>query len=164
MADPIEWTILSRVAATVAGITPGGGYNYDFSATDAVIVGEAVLLPDVLPFACVAWAGNQTTHQERLGKYKPSTRIVVGLMVPYTSDTPGGRTRAALQAAYDVRKALESNRSLMSSPPSSADGIVYDLLVSSESEITGDEPDVPAEYAQILLTVEVWRERTAGAA
>lgn len=164
MADPIEWTILDRIKSTIQGITPGGGYNFDFSATDAVIVGQGPSIPDVLPFACIAWAGNRTVHGARLGKYTPTTTLVIGAMVPSSADGSGSRTRAALQAAYDIRKALETNRMLMSSPPSSADGVVYDLIVSSESDIEGDEPEMPHEYAQILLTVEVWRERIAGAA
>lgn len=156
MADPVEWSILEAVRTAIAAVTTGGGYNNTLSGTDQVVVGEAPFAPDLLPFAAVAFGGNRTEHGPRLGQYKPTTMVVIGAMTAYTADTPSSRTRAALQLAYDIRSALESDRTL--------GGLVLDLIVTSETDLAGDEPEMDAQYARIVLTVEVYRQRNAGAA
>lgn len=161
MANPVEWSILEAFRTTIAAATTAGGYNFDLTGTDQVVVGEAPFGPDLLPFVAIAFGGNRTEHGPRLGQYKPTTTVIIGAMAAYTADTPASRTQAVLQLGYDIRRALELARN---DPGSTLMALVLDLIVTSEADLVGDEPEMDQQYAKIAITVEVYRQRNAGAA
>jgi hypothetical protein len=155
VADCFEVRILDRLKTVLAGINgAGGGYNYDFSAQDAVKVG-ALALPD-LPLPCVTFVPVPMSmeHGIALGRYKPTWRFAFAVVVATTDDTAEGRIRAAYNALADITKAVEADRTL--------GGLVYDLIFAEKDEVAASVIEDPRGFAIGEMTMECWRERPAG--
>lgn len=157
VADPLEWTILERVVAVLAAITTGGGYNFDLSGSGQAYIGDPEVPPMVLPCAAVSWVSDEAADGQPLGKYRITSRMEVFVMTTWTDETSSGHTRALLQLVYDVRKALEADRTLNAN--------VYDLIVERVDDASGvTRGAVGPTVVGAVLTVRVWRERNAAAA
>ena len=108
-----EVNILNQVKSNLQGIS-GGAYNYDFSATDRVIVGqdqEPVRVP-CLYIHPISISTSQPAGRVNLKSYLREFRVQIDAFVPSTSSAPGTGLYAALNAGSDVMKALELDRSL----------------------------------------------------
>ena len=108
-----ERDIVVRIKSNLVGIT-GSSYNYDFSGSDQVVVGQAmgpVRVPCIYIHPLnVATA--QTPGRTNLRNYDREFSFQIDVFVPSTSSAPGNALLAALDAGSDVMKALENDRSL----------------------------------------------------
>ena len=100
-----EVDILNQVKSNLQGIT-GGSYNFDFSASDRVVIGqdqEPVRVPSLY------------VHPISVATSQPSGKVNLrSYLREFTSSAPGTGLYAALNAGSDVMKALELDRSLSS--------------------------------------------------
>ena len=147
---------MDRIQTDLAAITTGGGYNYDFNATDAVKQSGIPFIFDTIPGIAIAFERTQADPGTPLTKYRCISTFTVGVVVPYTAETTIARTFAALKAAQDVRKALELDRTL--------NGLCYSLNVDSVQVLTGDDPELDAQYSAAQLGLSVWHEHVPGGA
>jgi hypothetical protein len=158
-ADCWEVRLLDRIVADLQAIDATGSYHYDFRTTNGtprVKIGQLPLVPDTLPMAAVAWAGESNEHGEPLGRYKRTPRFEIAVAVPWTDDDTGTRTKAVLNALFDVTSVLETDRTLNSN--------CSDLIIRNKAEIVvgDDDGDIPG-VAIGSLVVEPWQSRAGGA-
>ena len=157
MADPVEWSIVQRIAADLATVTPGNGYNLDLSASGAVTTG-GLALDGPWPRAVVDVIGGTSAREGQslaLSKYDTTLRLEVVILGATTDDTPSKRLQLILQAMYDVRKVLETDRTL--------NGNVYDTMVES-FEVFGQEDLALGAGWAVSCVVWTHRHRTSAGA
>jgi len=156
LADPIEKQLLDRLQVDIAAITVAGGYNYDLNGTDTVKQSGIPFIFDTIPGVAIAFERTQAEPGTPLTRYKCLSTFTVGIVVPYAAETTISRTLAALKAAQDIRKALELDRTL--------NGLCYSLNVDSVQVLSGDDPELDAQYAAAQLSISVWHEHLPGGA
>ena len=107
-----EVDILNQVKSNLQGIT-GGSYNFDFSASDRVVIGqdqEPVRVPSLYVHP-ISVATSQPSGKVNLRSYLREFRLQIDAFVPSTSSAPGTGLYAALNAGSDVMKALDRSLS-----------------------------------------------------
>ncbi len=147
-----ERDILERVKVTLSGIT-GDSYNYDFSATDRVVLGsdqEPIRVPCIYVNPLNTTTA-QTPGRTRLRNYDREFSLQVDVFVPSTSAAPGTAILAALDAQSDVMKALENDPTL---------GAVQARDVEIQaSAYDGAELDLPSTGVASLVLRVIYSER-----
>lgn len=111
--------ILEAVQTALGAVDGTGGYTYDLSGSNAVVLFDGP--PRSPPFVNLSAArGVSAEHGLSLGDYK-RTMVVEVFGCVSGSDTPGDRGLDALDLADDITAALEADRSL--------GGLAVDLTV-----------------------------------
>ena len=148
-----ERDILTRIKADLVGIT-GSDYNYDFSASDQVVIvqeQEPIRVPCIY-INPITVGTRQTAGRTRLRNYDREFRVQVDAWVPTTSSAPGTTILAAMDVQSDVMKALESDRSLGSVG-------AHDVSIEA-SAYDGAELDLPGIGVATLLVTVTYSERS----
>lgn len=150
----VEVDIIERVQTDLQGIT-GGGYTYDLSGSDQVVVGET-FAPHRVPGVYVfpgSIRSSQSAGTTLLTAYDRTMTVQIEGWVAPTTDTPGAALLAALNLGSDMMKALENDRTLNDN--------VHDVEMSMIS-FDGAELQRPGLGAVVVECVITYRE-TAGA-
>lgn len=149
-----ERDIVTRVKAVLAGINgSSGGFNYDFSATDRVQIGqeqEPIRVPAVYLHPLTV-STSQTAGKTPLRSYGREFNMQLDVFVPATGAEPGNAILAALDAQSDVMKALENDRGLGSVG-------VHDLEIEA-SAYNGAEMDLSGVGVATLGLKIIYAER-----
>lgn len=108
-----ERTILERVKTNCQAIDGTGSYNYDFSDTDAVILGmepaaTAPRSPGIYIFT-VETKSSRIKGRTPLNSYSREFVIQIDCWVPRGSESPGDAMLRAVDASSDVMRALEND-------------------------------------------------------
>lgn len=152
-----ERSLLLRVQADLQAIDGTGSYNYDFTATDAVILG--IEQPGVAPRAPGIYIFPMTTNTAQTRGRTPLNRfdrvmmVQVDVWVPRTSEAAGNAMLAALDAQSDVMRALENDRAL--------NGLAHDIEIDA-SAYDGIEVELPG-YGVSTLRMTIMYSEVAGA-
>lgn len=108
-----ERDMLARIKANCEAIDGSGSYNYDFSATDAVIlgtepVGTAPRAPGIYIFP-IRVASSRDRGRVPMNKYHREMVVQLDVWVPRTAGTAENAMLAALDAQSDVMRVLEND-------------------------------------------------------
>tara|TARA_R100001443_G_scaffold70458_2_gene78747 strand:+ start:59 stop:523 length:465 start_codon:yes stop_codon:yes gene_type:complete len=147
-----ERDIVNRIKTNLAGIT-GDSYNFDFSASDRVVIGaeaEPIRVPCIYIHP-ITVSTSQAAGRTRLQNYDREFTLQIDVFVPATSAAPGVGLLAALDAGSDIMKALEADRSLGSVG-------VRDIEVDASSW-DGFELDRPGIGISTLQVKVIYTER-----
>lgn len=152
-----ERSLLERVKADLAAIDGTGSYNYDFTPTDAVILGTeqpgtAPRSPGIYIFP-MSISTNQTTGRTPMNRFDRVMIVQVDVWVPRTTEAPGNAMLAAVDAQSDVMRALENDRSLNS--------LAHDIEIDA-SAYDGLEVELPG-YGVATLRMTIMYSEVAGA-
>ncbi len=150
-----ERNIVARLKSNLEGINgSSGGYTYDLSDGDQVIVGDQ-FNPIRLPCAYLFVGSTQTAQtagRTILSQYdRTMTAFIVGF-VQASNDSPGELMLRALDFQSDIMKCLESDRGLNS--------YADDLEIAGQT-YRGAELDLPS-LGIAALEVRVFYRQDAG--
>ena len=146
-----EVDILERIQTDLQGIT-GGGYTYDLSGDDQVVLEES-FAPHRIPGAYVF--GGEVRSSLNAGRTllthydRTMTVQIEGWVAPETA-APGKAVRAALNLGSDIMKALENDRTLNDN--------VQDIVMSMVS-LDGDALQRPGLGAVVVECVITYSEQ-----
>lgn len=150
-----ERTILERIKTDLAAVDGSGSYNYDFSATDAVLLGTepagvAPRAPGIYIFP-VSLSSSRVKGKTPLNSFSRVFVVQVDTWVPRTTATAENAMLAAVDAQSDVMRALENDPTLNST--------VHDIEVDA-SAYDGEAIQVPGYgVATLRITVEYHEKR-----
>lgn len=150
-----ERTILERIKTDLVAVDGSGSYNYDFSATDAVLLGTepagvAPRAPGIYIFP-VSLSSSRVTGKTPLNSYSRVFVVQIDAWVPRTTATAENAMLAAVDAQSDVMRALENDPTLNST--------VHDIEVDA-SAYDGEAIQVPGYgVATLRITVEYHEKR-----
>lgn len=152
-----ERSLLQRVQTDLQAIDGTGSYNYDFTATDAVILGtEAAGVsprsPGIYIFPMTI-STNQAKGRTPLNRFDRIMMVQIDVWVPRTTETAGNAMLAALDAQSDVMRALENDRSL--------NNLCHDIEIDA-SAYDGIEIELPG-YGVATLRMTITYSEVAGA-
>lgn len=145
MGSP-ERTIMNRLKTVIAGITTDGGYNYDLSGDDQVLIG-GTFLPSRLP--SVYLFGEDTNSSIQAGRtalnsYQRQQLVRIEMWVGHNSTDPAEIHLAPFDAQHDLMKAIELDPTL--------DGNVDSVIMNAQrSSAVRDMPGVAV--AVVTLTI-----------
>ena len=151
----LERLILERVQNRIQTVNGAGSYTYDLSAVDQVVFGDR-FSPDRLPGVYINMI-DTTTKQEPgrtvLSRYDRVMKIQVEMWSGVTDSTPGLAMLEGADLFADVRRAIESDRSL--------NNLVRDVE-SIAASMDGSAAERPGlAFAVMMLTINY--TETAGA-
>ena len=150
-----ERSILERVKTDCVAVDGSGAYNYDFSATDSVIIGiepagVAPRAPGVYIYP-VSVASSRQKGKTPLNSFSRVFVVQLDVWVPKTSLTAESAILAALNAQSDVMRALENDPTL--------NGLVHDVEIDA-SAYDGEAIQVPGYgVSSLRLKVEYHEKR-----
>jgi hypothetical protein len=143
-----ERTILERVQTNCQAIDGSGSYNYDFSDTDAVILGmepaaTAPRSPGIYIFT-VNLDSRRIKGKTPLNSYTRVFVIQVDCWVPRTSEAAGVGMLSAVDASSDVMRVLENDPT--------CGGVTHDLEINALT-YDGEQIQIPG-YGVASLRVQ----------
>ena len=150
-----ERSILERIKVDLAAINGSGSYNYDFSATDSVVLGTEP--PTVAPRAPGIYVFTINLNSSRqsgktpLNSYTREFFVQLDVWVPRTSESNENAMLAAVDAQSDVMRALENDPTL--------NGLVHDLELNGVT-YDGESIQLPGYgVATLRLRIEYHERR-----
>lgn len=151
-----ERNIVDQVVANLQTINgSSGGYTYDLSGSDQVIVGDQ-FNPIRLPCAYVFVGGVDTVQEPGvtvLTQYDRTMTLNIIGFVNATNDSPGELMLRALDFQSDVMKCLESDRSL-----GNGGSVLCDDLEISGRTFRGSDLDLPMTGIAALIVSIRYRQ------
>ena len=154
-----ERDIVEQVVSNLESINgTSGGYTFDLSGGDQVIVGDQ-FNPIRLPCAYVFVSRTDTIQEAgvtRLDQYDRTMILFVVGFVQATNDNPGELMLRALDFQSDIMKCLESDRSL-----GNGGTVLCDDLEVSGQTYRGADLDVPS-LGIAALEVKIKYRQIAG--
>ena len=148
-------TVIAAVKTRLQLINGAGGYVYDLSAADQVVL-HAPVTPTTMPCLGVYFLDMRSEQQagrEPLGYYRRTLRVAILGFVAGVSDSPSDRMLAAADLLDDISTALESDRTLGTS-------VALDVIIQGEA-LSGSEDDLPSTVGIVQAVAEIWwRVRT----
>ena len=144
-----ERSILERIKVDLAAIDGTGSYNFDFSATDAVVLGTepataAPRAPGIYVFT-INTNSSRIKGKTPLNSYTREFYVQLDVWVPRTTESNANAMLAALDAQSDVMRALENDPTL--------GGVVNDLELNGVT-YDGEAIQLPG-YGVATLRVKV---------
>jgi len=151
----LERQILERVQNRIQTVNGAGSYTYDLSTADQVVFGDR-FSPDRLPGVYINMI-DTTTKQEAgrtvLSRYDREMKVQIEMWAGVTSSTPGLAMLEGADLFADVRRSIESDRSL--------NNLVRDVE-SVAASMDGSAAERPGlAFAVMMLTIKY--TETAGA-
>lgn len=150
-----ERTILERIKTDCAAVDGSGSYNYDFSATDAVVLGTEP--PGVSPRAPgvyifpISVASSRERGKTPLNSFSRVFIVQIDVWVPRTAGTAENAMLAAVDAQSDIMRVLENDPTLNST--------VHDVEIDA-SAYDGEAIQLPGYgVATLRATVEYNEKR-----
>jgi hypothetical protein len=152
-----ERTILERIQTNCQAIDGTGSYNFDFSDSDAVILGmepaaTAPRAPGIYIFT-VNLDSRRIKGTTPLNSFTRVFVLQVDCWVPRGSGTPGDAMLRAVDASSDVMRALENDPT--------CGGVTHDLSVNALT-YDGDAIQIPG-YGVASLRVQYEYNEKRGA-
>ena len=150
-----ERSILERIKANCAAVDGSGAYNYDFSASDAVVLGSepagvAPRAPGVYIYP-IAVQSSRDAGRTPLNRYSREFVVQLDVWVPRTAGTAENAMLAAVNAQSDIMRALESDPT--------CGGVAHDLEIYA-SAYDGEAIQVPGYgVAALKVTIEYTEKR-----
>jgi hypothetical protein len=150
-----ERSILARLKTNCAAVDGSGAYNYDFSATDSVVLGSepagvAPRAPGVYIYP-VALQSSRNPGRTPLNRYTREFVVQIDVWVPRTAGTAESAMLAAVDAQSDIMRALEADPT--------CGGVTHDLEIEA-SAYDGEALQVPGYgVAALKLTLEYHEKR-----
>ena len=154
-----ERDIVNQLVSNLEGINgSSGGYTYDLSGGDQVIVGDQ-FNPIRLPCAYVFVSRTDTVQDAGVTRLDQYDRTMIAFVVGFvqaTNDNPGELMLRALDFQSDIMKCLESDRSL-----GNGGTVLCDDLEVSGQTYRGADLDVPS-LGIAALEVKITYRQVAG--
>ena len=150
-----ERTILERLKTNCAAVDGSGAYNYDFSASDAVVLGSepsgvAPRAPGVYIYP-VALQSSRTAGRTPMNKYSREFVVQIDVWVPRTAGTAENAMLAAVDAQSDIMRAIEGDPT--------CGGVTHEIEIDA-SAYDGEAIQVPGYgVAALKLTLEYHEKR-----
>ena len=144
-----ERSILERIQTDLEAIDGTGSYNYDFSATDAVVlgtepVGTAPRAPGIYVFP-LNTRSSRIKGKTPLNSYSREFHIQIDGWVPRTTESTSNAMISAVDAQSDIMRALENDPTL--------GGVVHDLELDAATS-DGEVLQLPG-YGVVTLRMRV---------
>lgn len=149
-----ERTILERVRTNCQAIDGSGSYNFDFSDTDAVILGmepatTAPRSPGIYIFT-VQLNSRRIKGRTPLNSFTREFVIQIDCWVPRGSETSGDAMLQAVDASSDVMRALENDPT--------CGGVTHDLSINALT-YDGEQIQIPGYGVASLRVVFDYDEK-----
>jgi len=152
-------TIVGLVLARLAEINGAGGYTYDVSGTDQVIL-DRPITADRLPMVAVYPRGITTVREGvPLGYHGRLLTVEILGFVTYAADTAQSAVYAAMDFADDIATAIEAAEAYMLGTSAVPGATALEVKVDCDT-FGGDGMEIPAEVGVVVATLTVkWRVR-----
>ena len=150
-----ERNIVDQIVSNLQTINGSGGYTYDLSGSDQVVIGDQ-FNPIRLPCAYVFVRGVETRQEAGitvLTQYDRTMTVNIIGFVNAQNDNPGEMMVRALDFQSDVMKCLESDRSLGNGGTVLAD----DIEISGRT-FRGADLDLPSTGIAALIVTDKYRQ------
>ena len=144
-----ERDILSRLKTVCSSIDGTGSYNYDFSDTDAVLIGhEPATVAPRAPGVYIypgPLGSSRKPQRTPLNSFSRLFKVQLDVWVPRTAGTAENACLAIVDAQSDVMRALENDPEL--------NGLVHDLEIDAQT-YDGDAIQLQG-YGVVTLLVKI---------
>ena len=124
-----ERAIVEALATLLRGIAGTGGYVFDFSGTDKVVIGAPPTENALVPRVFLSPRGTSVEPGGALNLRQRSFEVEIWGFASPTSQTGSERCLIALDLAAELRTKIETE---LASPSLRLGGLVYDFGVQTE--------------------------------